>query len=289
VNPPQATVPKIAVIVTVFNRAAVTDRGLRTMLAQTGPFTLGPLVVVDDGSTDETPEILAQLQRDFPEQIVVLKGDGNLYWVRGMKMAERWVRQHVDYDYILWINDDGDFDPDAVARLVAVQTAAADRRAIVAGAVVDPDNPRRVSYGGLRRVSRLVAKMRPLGLSDVVQQADAVHGNFVLIPAATIEELDGIDGRFIHKYADWDLSLRATARGIPVLVAAGSAGSTRRNPTSKYDDPTVPRRARWEALMSPKGFPFRERYRFHTRHGPLGWLYATRLYVDIGTRILMRR
>ena len=40
----------------------------------------------------------------FP-QVHIIKGDGNLFWNRGMYMAWQAAIKEKDYDFYLWLND----------------------------------------------------------------------------------------------------------------------------------------------------------------------------------------
>ena len=90
-----------AVVIPVHNRREVTLRCLKC-LETDGVFTWASALIVDDGSTDGTADGV----RARHPAVVVLAGDGNLWWGgairRGMEYAYR-----EGADCVLWLNDDG--------------------------------------------------------------------------------------------------------------------------------------------------------------------------------------
>jgi glycosyltransferase involved in cell wall biosynthesis len=105
---------KISVITPSFNQAAYIERTLASIHGQRGPFELEH-IVVDGGSTDGTPAILAR------------HGD-RLRWVsepdegqsdaidKGLRMATG--------DILAWLNSDDVYRPDALAQVAAAYRAA---------------------------------------------------------------------------------------------------------------------------------------------------------------------
>lgn len=63
------------------------------------------VVFVNDGSTDQTPNIVDQLAEEFP-QLVVVHHDVN----RGIGEAIHTARKHVSKDYVFWSDIDAHFD-----------------------------------------------------------------------------------------------------------------------------------------------------------------------------------
>ena len=59
--------PRVSVIIPIYNGAATIERALKSVFEQT--FTDFEIVVVDDGSTDETPAVLAR----FGDRISVVR------------------------------------------------------------------------------------------------------------------------------------------------------------------------------------------------------------------------
>jgi glycosyltransferase involved in cell wall biosynthesis len=99
--------PAISVVIPTYNRAALLQQAVASILAQ----TLSPVqvLVVDDGSTDSTPEVLAGL-RPRVQSIRVPQGGKSSALNAGLKA--------VSGDYV-WIFDDDDVAlPDALERFV---------------------------------------------------------------------------------------------------------------------------------------------------------------------------
>lgn len=67
--------PFISVVIPTHNRAAVLERTLRAFDAQDYPRRRYELIVVDDGSTDETPERTARLSAEMHSRLAVLRQD----------------------------------------------------------------------------------------------------------------------------------------------------------------------------------------------------------------------
>ena len=66
---------KVSVIMGIYNCADTLEEAIRCILAQTYPNW--ELVLCDDGSSDQTYSIAADFQKQYPEQIVLLKNEHN--------------------------------------------------------------------------------------------------------------------------------------------------------------------------------------------------------------------
>jgi GT2 family glycosyltransferase len=89
----------IYIVIPVFNRINFTRECLISLRGQT--YTDYKTLVVDDGSTDDTEEII---KREFPE-VKVLKGDGNLWWTGATNMGiEYALKIGHENDFILTLN-----------------------------------------------------------------------------------------------------------------------------------------------------------------------------------------
>src|SRR5690606_36492261 len=254
--------PSVIALLTVRNRAEATVHCISDLLEGARRHHLKRIVVVDDGSTDGTPEALEA----FDDRVRTIRSDGNAFWAGGMRLAtQAALEEHSDF--LLWVNDDAVLDADAVDRLVDAHRAQPDNRAIVTGVMVYPDAASEVSYGGYQRHTRAWYRFTRLPLSESAQRAVAANGNLLLIPRRTLDEIGGIDPAFTHHYGDCDFTLRASSSAIPLIVAPGRHGTTARNPIANTAaDASLPARERWKARIGPKGMPPREELLMLRRH-----------------------
>lgn len=123
---------KIAVLMTCHNRKETTLSCLRGLMPQLG--AEDRVFLVDDGSTDGTGE---EVKRMFECSNVlngrVIKGNGNLFWAKGMRLAWETATEEGDWDAYLWLNDDAELSGNAIDRLRMV----AGEGAVAVGGLID--------------------------------------------------------------------------------------------------------------------------------------------------------
>lgn len=92
------------VVTAVHNRFNITKRFVEQLKSQS--YEDYKLVLVDDGCTDGTPDMVLELLPDA----VILQGDGNLFWGGALHKAYCWLRDHTSSDdYVMFANDDTHF------------------------------------------------------------------------------------------------------------------------------------------------------------------------------------
>src|SRR3954466_494295 len=95
------TPPLVHVLLPVHNRRAITEEFVNCLQAQCWP--KWHLILVDDGSTDGTTELV----RARVPSATILEGDGNLWWAGSLQLGYQWLMRHAaDDDIVLIINDD---------------------------------------------------------------------------------------------------------------------------------------------------------------------------------------
>ena len=240
------------------NRRDLSVRCMRSLFAGVPTDVDLSVVAVDDGSTDGTAEALASL--DLP--ITVVAGDGTWFWPRSMAEAER-VAEVTDPDWVLWLNDDVDLDPDALMQWRAASRLRPD--AIWVGAMWCP-SLERVGYAGFSWPNRAsLSRTRLRTPSGTPRQVEGFHGNFVAVPRSARRAIGPIDGDWPQYYADLDYALRAETLGVEIWLLPRVVGNCDPSPTP-WQDRRLPPHRRLRAVFGRKGWPVRAHWRFHRRH-----------------------
>lgn len=240
---------RIVAVMTVHDRRATTERCLQLLEAASAGLDVRR-IVVDDGSTDGTAEMLARTCRDGD---VVVQGSGQLYWAGGMRRGLDELPALEPYDHVLLLNDDTELRPEALAILLATAQGRLDR--VVVGQLIDPVT-RVVTYGGYRRHSR----WRPLTFDKAVDPddgpLDAMNANAVLVGRDAYRRIGGLSKTFTHGMADYDFAIRANRLGIEVLLGQDWVGYSSRNPVDgTWRDRRLTRRDRLRHMLQPTGVP----------------------------------
>ncbi len=258
----------IAVLITVYNRKEKTVRCLSNLFSQVNidHYELD-VYVVDDGSTDGTSEDITKF---FP-QVNLIKGDGNLFWNRGMHKAWEEAAKAKNYDFYLWLNDDTNIVYDCIERLLTLSSANKDT-AIIIGSTCASGNPNQITYGGWKNGKLLTDLTKP-------NKCRTMNGNIVLIPKSVYDVLGMNDPTFRHCLGDTDYALRAYEQGIDCLTGIGVFGEcdAHEHPTI-WMDPSQPFAKRWKNFFGPLGNNPFEFYYFRRKHS--GILAACSTFVS---------
>lgn len=200
----------IYIVIPVFNRKHFTKECLLSLRKQTN--TSFKVIVVDDGSTDGTADMLAQ---EFPE-VEVLFGDGGLFWTASVNMGIKHALQH-GAEYVMTLNNDLEAAPDFIqntykwmaekpnAILGALEMDAATREPAFGGEVID------FKLNKVRYLLQELPKEKQVGLHQVSQ----LPGRGLLIPRAVFEKIGLLDqDNFPHYVADYDFTHTALRNGF---------------------------------------------------------------------------
>jgi len=121
--------PSVAIIIPTYNRPALVQKAVESVLAQSP--RPQEVIVVDDGSTDGTPEILAR----FRGEITVLKHSGN----RGALAAKNTGLSSARSDWLGILDSDDELLPGALERLLeAIRTSPSSVGTVIGNCVQVP-------------------------------------------------------------------------------------------------------------------------------------------------------
>lgn len=249
----------ITVIFTCFNRKEKTMQCIKS-LSEGNPNLSFEYVITDDNSTDGTYEALKQLKSEKILSGKILRGDGSLFWAGGMRKGISYAKKHTDSDYYLLVNDDVDFLPRAIEKMVhEKESGAYEENAVLAGAMCDADG--NFSYGGIRyRKGIHYVQVKP---QDADLRCDSFNMNCLLVPKQVFFEIPNFDRHYIHSLADFDYGLSMKKAGVPMFVFHEYVGVCPENDKAGgWSDARLPRLERLRKKESIKGAPFRPWFYF---------------------------
>ena len=240
----------IHVIFTCFNRAEKTRNCILSLL-DGNPSVRFHFIAVNDGSTDATGQYLREID-EARHCVTELKGDGSLYYSKGMRMGMDWLNASGDAsDYVLLVNDDVDFTPHAVERLI--DESRRKNGAVIVGATHDDGGI--FTYGGVKYKKGTI-DCTYLSCEQSDELCDTFNANCVLIPWSLYTSTEPMDDRYAHAAGDFDYGFSLSRGGAKIYTSGFYVGRCSRNSAKgTWTDRSL---GRWERLRkkeSPKGLP----------------------------------
>lgn len=256
---------KIAVIFTCHNRKEKTLRCIKSLLQQEN-MPKFMLYVCDDGSTDGTDQAIMNA---YPNSVIIY-GNGNLFWSRGMhKAMSAAVKEN--YDLYLMVNDDVEFFP---AMWETMYQAYLDNMDCgIVGCTISASTGKQ-SYGGanfiIDKSGDYVGSMIAPSNKEYVP-CDLANWNCFLVSAEIVNVVGLIDNRYEHAMGDFDYSFRMKENSFNLVLAKNYIGYCENNGISNtFKDANLSRKQRLHKLFSPNGLPVKS------------WKYFTKKYYKNG-------
>jgi glycosyltransferase involved in cell wall biosynthesis len=186
----------VSVIIPTYNRAGLLPQTLASVLAQTYPQV--EIIVVDDGSTDETPALLAQ----YAGRVRVIRQEN-----QGETVARNKGIAAATGDYFTFLDDDDLFLPTKIEKQVRLLCARPDVDVVYC------------RYYHMAMDGQFLHKTSLMPEGDILPQL--AYGNFLgagtpLVPRRCVEKVGPFDATlpFRGKYSeDWDWFLRLALAG----------------------------------------------------------------------------
>lgn len=216
----QSNLPRVSIVIPVFNGANFLTEAVRSALAQT--YSNLEIIVVNDGSNDNGET----------ERIAQSFGSTIRYFVKpngGVASALNLAIREMKGDYFSWLSHDDLYTKDKIERqIMALPTATHGETVIYSDYSIFSDNP-------ATAVPVRLDKIAPEQFRCWLTMESALHGCTLLIPRMALEEFGGFNEK-LRATQDYDLWFRLSEKyrftHIPeVLVKARShsmQGSTHR-------------------------------------------------------------
>jgi N-acetylglucosaminyl-diphospho-decaprenol L-rhamnosyltransferase len=210
---------KIYIVVPVFNRKTFTQHFLYCMREQT--FRNFDIIIVDDGSTDGTAELITDQFRE----VQLLRGNGNLWWTGAINLGIRHVMKRAsEADAILVINDDIEVDSEYLEILYRLWKSMP--KTLIGSILVDSKEPEIINDGG-RIVNWWTAKFTVLNSKRKLSEFEKNYhvdvslltGSGTLIPIQVFWEIGLYDEKHFQQCGDTELPVRAKNSGYRLIVS----------------------------------------------------------------------
>jgi GT2 family glycosyltransferase len=224
--------PLVHAVVVSWQGAHLLADCLRALRAQGGRLRV---VVVDNGSTDGTSELLA---RDFPE-VEVLRLPENVGYGRGNNEA---IRRALDAgaEYVALVNNDVELDPGWLQQMLAAALAHPEA-GLLCGTLLFQGQERVNSTGvQIDLVGRARDRDFGLPLAQLARNdgsVEGVTGGAALLRSSALRTIGLFDPAYFAYYEDVDLSLRARRAGFLCWYVRGAVARHRFAATFGHDSP----------------------------------------------------
>jgi len=195
------------ILLPVHNRKEITRQFINCLKKQT--FKNYHLVVIDDGSTDGT----AQMIREEMPNATILKGNGKLWWAGSLQRGINWLKKNaLDNDSVLIINDDVIFKSDYLK--MGVKLLDENNEMIIGSKAYSMQTGELVDSG-------VMIEWRPLRF---LSAEDSININCfstrgIFLRMITIKKIGNFHPFLLpHYISDYEYTYRAHKKGIKIIT-----------------------------------------------------------------------
>ncbi|MDD9948909.1 MAG: glycosyltransferase family 2 protein [candidate division Zixibacteria bacterium] len=254
-SPPK---PHVTIVILNWNREADTLECLDSLARMDYPSFA--IVVVDNGSTDGSPEAIERWGHEHLPLTLIRNGE-NLGFVRGSNQGMRHALS-TDTEYVFLLNNDTVVEPDALSLLVATAERSVDTG--MAG-------PKIYQYGkdnvldsaGTRDIPWLAQGFlighgeEDHGQYDYPGDLPYVTGTALLVKRAVLEKVGLMDEDYFCYFDDFDWGLKARRAGFKLLLEPRAVVHHKGSQTAGFNSPFyVHHMVRSRILFARKNVPF---------------------------------
>lgn len=214
---------KLSIIIPTFNRKLYLNNLLNQIsnIADSN-FNLY-IVVVVDGSTDGTVEMLSKY---FPS-VHIVNGTGDWWYTKSINEGFAYIKK-LNIDYVLTLNDDILLKKNFF-QVLNKTIDQAPKNSIIGALSLTKSNPEKILSAGVKKIILWRYKLLPyyklFTNKDDVPLLKGIHhsmvlpGRGMLIPYEVLNILKGFDGLFSQYHSDFDFCLRAKKKGYKIFIS----------------------------------------------------------------------
>lgn len=271
----------IYIIIPVFNRQEFTRKCLISLEKQ--KYQRFQIIVVDDGSTDGTREMLLN---EF-EKIIRIEGSGDLWWAGATNAGVKYVIENLKpekSDYILTLNNDLEVNANYLDSLVIASQNNAP--CLVGSICLDFDFKNRVDDMGCKwnkytakysHLKNTYGEDYDLLISKTKRyfECDMLSGRGVLIPIEVFDTIGYFDNVSFPQYAaDNDFSIRTKNQGYRLIISSDSPVYAHLKETGDDFNRNISYKVFINSFFSIRSSTnLKTRYLFALKHSPIKVVY----------------
>jgi GT2 family glycosyltransferase len=220
--------PRVSFVVLSFNSERVLERCIRSLVAQASEGQRDEIWVVENGSGDRSPEILAALAMEFPKILHIVPLNCN----RGTTVSRNLALRRATGRYVGVVDSDVEVPGGVVQRLIA-ELDARPRTGLIAPRLVYPNGRLQLSvdrfptlfhkiwrFVALRAMERQFDREPP---SRGVREVDYAISAFWLIKREVLDRVGLLDEAIFYAPEDVDYCLRIWKAGYSVAYDSTTA------------------------------------------------------------------
>jgi GT2 family glycosyltransferase len=200
------------IVIPVFNRKKFTKECLLSLQKQSRKdFTV---IIVDDGSTDGTSEML---EKEFPD-VIVIKADGNLFWTAATNLGIE-LALNKGATYVMTLNNDTLATENFIEKMYYWSQSKPE--ALLGALALDAYSKKPVFGGEIMNwklnTSKSVLNNLPTEKRHGLHKVTHFPGRGLWVPRKVFEKIGLFDTKkFPHYFADYDFTYTATRSGFEV-------------------------------------------------------------------------
>ena len=201
---------KIYIILPVYNRRETTQEFIECLLSQT--YQNYHLILVDDGSTDGTEEMV----RSKVRSLTVIKGKGNWWWAGGLQQGINWLKNSAvdNSDLVLIINDDVTFDPGFLAK--AVELLKHQQQTLLSAQAIGKKSGRLITTGVKADLKKLKFNLLPTS-----EEINCLGTRGLFLKYANLTKIGDLYPRILpHYLSDYEFTIRAFKKGLMLTTTS---------------------------------------------------------------------